>query len=53
VAEIPDLQNKLLRLAREGFKHHTSVGAGRMKAVLEEAFTTYLHYDVVDIGGGK
>jgi L-fucose isomerase-like protein len=53
VAEIPDLQNKLIRLARGGFKHHTSVGVGRMKAVLEEAFTTYLHYDVVDIGGGK
>jgi L-fucose isomerase-like protein len=53
VAEIPNLQNKLILLARGGFKHHTTVGAGRMKAVLEEAFTTYLHYDVVDIGGGK
>jgi L-fucose isomerase-like protein len=53
VAEIPDLQNKLIRLARGGFKHHTSVGVGRMKAVLEEAFTTYLHYEMVDIGGGK
>jgi L-fucose isomerase-like protein len=50
VAEIPDLQNKLIHLSRGGFKHHTSVGVGRMKAVLEEAFTTYLHYDVVDIG---
>ena len=28
VAEIPDLQNKLLRLARGGFKHHTTVGVG-------------------------
>ncbi|MDR2786143.1 MAG: hypothetical protein LBB83_09550 [Treponema sp.] len=53
VAEIPDLQNKLIRLARGGFKHHTSVGAGRMKAVLEEAFITYLHYDLIDIGGGR
>jgi len=50
VAKIPDLQNKLIKLARGGFKHHTSVGAGRIKAVLTEAFTTYLHYDVVDIG---
>jgi L-fucose isomerase-like protein len=50
VAEIPDLQNKLIRLARGGFKHHTSIGVGRMKAVLEEAFKTYLHYDVVTIG---
>lgn len=51
VAEIPNLQDKLLRLARGGFKHHTAVGCGHMKAVLEEAFTTYLHYDVVSIDG--
>ena len=49
VAEIPDLQNKLLRLAKGGFKHHTTVGVGHMKKVLEEAFTTYLGYELVDI----
>lgn len=49
VAEIPDLQNKLIRLARGGFKHHTSVGAGHMQDILKEAFTTYLGYDWVDI----
>ena len=49
VAEIPDLQNKLIRLARGGFKHHTSIGVGHMKEILKEAFTTYLHYDWVDI----
>lgn len=49
VAKIPDLQNKLIRLARGGFKHHTSVGVGHIKEVLKEAFTTYLHYDWVDI----
>ncbi len=49
VAEIPNLQDKLLRLARGGFKHHTSVGMGSMKSVLTEAFTTYLGYDVVSI----
>ena len=49
VAEIPDLENKLIRLARGGFKHHTSVGVGHMKDVLTEAFETYLHYDVVSI----
>ena len=49
VCEIPDLQNKLIRLARGGFKHHTSVGVGHMKEILKEAFTTYLHYDWVDI----
>ena len=49
VAQIPDLQNKLIKLARGGFKHHTSVGKGHMKEVLTEAFTTYLGYDVVEI----
>lgn len=49
VAEIPDLQNKLLRLARGGFKHHTTVGVGHRKEVLEEAFSTYLGYDIVSI----
>ncbi len=49
VAEIPDLQNKLIRLAKGGFKHHTTVGMGNMKYILEEAFTTYLNYEVIDI----
>jgi len=49
VAEIPDLQNKLIRLARGGFKHHTSVGVGHMKNVLEEAFRIYLNYELVSI----
>ena len=49
VCEIPDLQNKLIRLARGGFKHHTSVGVGHIKEVLKEAFTTYLGYTWVDI----
>ncbi|MDO5444873.1 MAG: hypothetical protein Q4F31_04545 [Eubacteriales bacterium] len=49
VAEIDGLQDKLIKLARGGFKHHTSVGLGHMKSILEEAFTTYLGYDWVDI----
>ncbi|HHV12411.1 MAG TPA: hypothetical protein GXX75_19230 [Clostridiales bacterium] len=49
VAEIPQLQDKLIRLARGGFKHHTSIGVGHMKWALEEAFKTYLNYDVVSI----
>lgn len=49
VAEINNLQDKLIKLARNGFKHHTTVGVGHMKQVLEEAFKTYLKYDVVDI----
>ena len=49
VAEIGDLQNKLLKLAKGGFKHHTTVGAGHMKNVLTEAFKTYLGYEIIDI----
>lgn len=49
VAQIPNLQNKLLRLARGGFKHHTTVGMGHMKNVLEEAFSTYLGYELINI----
>jgi L-fucose isomerase-like protein len=49
VAKIPDLQNKLIKLARGGFKHHTSVGVGRIKNIMEEAFVTYLGYDMIDI----
>ncbi len=49
VCQIDDLQNKLIRLARGGFKHHTSICEGHMKDVLKEAFTTYLHYDWVEI----
>ena len=51
VAEIDDLQSKLIRLAKGGFKHHTTVGVGHMKYVLEEAFKTYLGYEVIDIEG--
>lgn len=49
VAEIPNLQDKLIKLAKGGFKHHTTVGVGHMKYVLEEAFSTYLGYEIVDI----
>ncbi len=51
VAEIPGLQDKLIRLARGGFKHHTSICEGHVKDILQEAFTTYLHYDWVEIDG--
>ncbi|MBR5451998.1 MAG: hypothetical protein IKV36_03270 [Clostridia bacterium] len=49
VAKIPNLQNKLLKLARGGFKHHTTVANGHVKWVLEEAFKYYLGYDLVSI----
>ena len=53
VAEIPDLENKLLRLARGGFKHHTTIARGHYKEVLTEALGNYLGYEIVDIEGEK
>lgn len=49
VAKIDGLQNKLIKLARGGFKHHTTVANGHVKHILEEAFKYYLGYDVVSI----
>ena len=49
VCELPDMQEKMIKLARGGFKHHTAVGVGHMKDILKEAFTTYLGYEWVDI----
>lgn len=51
VAKIENLQDKLIRLARGGFKHHTTVANGHVKEILEEAFKYYLGYDVVSIEG--
>ena len=49
VAEIPDLQKKLVKLGQNGFRHHTVVGVGHMQQVLQEAFTYYLGYDVMPL----
>lgn len=49
VAKINNLQDKLIKLARGGFKHHTTVANGHVKDVLEEAFKVYLGYDVISI----
>ena len=50
VARIDNLQQILLRIGRHGFRHHTTVGVGRMKTVLEEAFSTYLGYELFELG---
>ncbi len=49
VAKIDNLQDKLILLARNGFKHHTTVANGHVKSILDEAFKYYLGYDIVDI----
>ena len=49
VAVIDDLQRKLIKLGREGYRHHTAIGVGHMAKVLREAFIYYLGYDVIDL----
>ena len=49
VAEISGLQNKLIKLARSGFRHHTAVGKGNMADILREAFENYLGYDMIEL----
>lgn len=49
VAEIKDLQPKLIKLAKNGYRHHTAVGVGHIADILREAFTTYLDYDIIEL----
>jgi L-fucose isomerase-like protein len=49
VCAIPGLQKKLIRLGQGGFRHHTTIGVGHLKAALDEAFVRYLGYDVASI----
>lgn len=49
VANIPNLQPKLIQLGRNGYRHHTAVGVGHLNKVLTEAFTYYLGYDLLNL----
>lgn len=49
VAQIPDLQQKLIVMGRSGFRHHVAMGKGRLENVLLEAFTYYLGYDIIKL----
>lgn len=46
VATIPDLQGLLQYLCQAGFEHHVAVTHDKVAAVLEEAFSNYLGWDV-------
>jgi len=49
VARIAGLQNKLLKIGKNGFRHHVGITPGRIMSILREAFTTYLGYDILDL----
>ena len=49
VAKIENLQSKLIKLGKNGFRHHTVIGAGHIESILREAFESYLKYDIMEI----
>ncbi|MHB9130222.1 MAG: L-fucose/L-arabinose isomerase family protein [Armatimonadota bacterium] len=44
VAEIPNLQQALLTIGRQGYRHHVGVTAGQVAVPVREALTRYLGY---------
>ena len=46
---IDNLQPKLIKLGKNGFRHHTAIGVGHIENILREAFTIYLGYDIMEI----
>jgi L-fucose isomerase-like protein len=49
VAKIDDLQDKLMSIGKNGFRHHVGVTFGDVEEAVREAFVTYLGYDMIDI----
>jgi L-fucose isomerase-like protein len=46
VAHIPDLENVLLHVGRNGYRHHVSATLGHLAAPVREALELYLGYEV-------
>jgi L-fucose isomerase-like protein len=46
VARIPRLQTLLRRICQQGFEHHVAINPSKVAAVIDEAFTRYLGWDV-------
>lgn len=46
VAQIPRLQDVLLHVGRNGYRHHVSAAFGKVVAPLQEALSTYLGFEV-------
>jgi L-fucose isomerase-like protein len=46
VAQIDNLQEKILYIGKNGFRHHVSLTKGNCVAALNEAFSNYLGYDL-------
>ncbi|MFM8321604.1 MAG: fucose isomerase, partial [Chloroflexota bacterium] len=46
VAHVPQLQDLMRFICRNGFEHHVAMTMGEVAGVLEEAFENYLGWDV-------
>ena len=46
VAHVPRLQKLMHHICREGFEHHVVMNSSHTSAILEEAFTRYLGWEV-------
>ncbi len=49
VAQISDLQRKLLAIGRQGYRHHVSVTTGHTAEAVREAFERYLGYTLTEL----
>ncbi len=45
VAEVPDLQDLMAYICKNGFAHHTAMNGSHVAGVLKEAFETYLGWE--------
>lgn len=46
VAHIENLDDLMLYIGKNGYRHHVSVAPGNVKEAIEEAFTSYLGYEL-------
>ena len=46
VVKIPDLQDLLQHICSMGFEHHVAIAKGEVARAIDDAFDTYLGYDV-------
>jgi L-fucose isomerase-like protein len=46
VVQIPNLQGLLRHICAEGFEHHVAIAKGEVARAIDDAFDTYLGYDV-------
>jgi hypothetical protein len=49
VAKINNLQDVLLMIGREGFRHHVAVSNGSVREPLTEAMEKYLGYELIRV----